>query len=61
MKSGANKGKDKVFPVLLTEHHAMKVYWGSGGIASLIPGPRHQMEASGQPHASGKEPPVPSR
>jgi len=21
---------------LLTEHHAMKVYWGSGGIASRI-------------------------
>jgi hypothetical protein len=20
----------------LTEHHAMKAYWGSGGIASLI-------------------------
>jgi len=23
--------------VLLTEHHAMKAYWGSGGIAPLIP------------------------
>jgi len=22
----------KVVPVLLTEHHAMKVYWGSGDI-----------------------------
>jgi hypothetical protein len=31
------KGKDKVVPVLfLTGHHAMKVYWGSGGIAPLI-------------------------
>jgi hypothetical protein len=27
----------KVVPVLLTEHHAMKAYWGSGGIAPLIP------------------------
>jgi hypothetical protein len=23
-------------PVLLIEHHAMKAYWGSGGIAPLI-------------------------
>jgi hypothetical protein len=22
------KGKGKVVPVLLTEHHAMKAYWG---------------------------------
>jgi hypothetical protein len=30
-------GKDKVAPVLfLTEHHAMKAYWGSGGIAPHI-------------------------
>jgi hypothetical protein len=29
--------KGKVVPVLLlTEHHAMKAYWGSGGIAPLI-------------------------
>jgi hypothetical protein len=30
--------KGKVVPVLffLTEHHAMKVYWGSGGIAPFI-------------------------
>jgi hypothetical protein len=27
------KGKGKVSPVLWTEHHAMKAYWGSGGIA----------------------------
>jgi hypothetical protein len=31
------KGKGKVVPVLfLTEHNAMKAYWGSGGIAPLI-------------------------
>jgi hypothetical protein len=30
------KGKGKVVPVLLTKHHAMKAYWGSGGIAPLI-------------------------
>jgi hypothetical protein len=29
--------KDKVVPVFfLTEHHAMKAYWGSGGIAPII-------------------------
>jgi hypothetical protein len=28
--------KGKVFPVLLTEHHVMKAYWGSGGIAPHI-------------------------
>jgi hypothetical protein len=29
--------KGKVAPVLfLTEHRAMKAYWGSGGIAPLI-------------------------
>jgi hypothetical protein len=28
--------KGKVVPVLLTEHHAMKAYWGSGVIAPLI-------------------------
>jgi hypothetical protein len=31
-----SKVKGKVVPVLLTEHHAMKAYWGSGGIAPLI-------------------------
>jgi hypothetical protein len=30
------KGEGKVVPVLLTEHHAMKVYWGSEGLALLI-------------------------
>jgi hypothetical protein len=29
-------GKVKVVPMLLTEHHAMKVYWRSGDIASYI-------------------------
>jgi len=31
------KGKGKVVPVILTKHHAMKAYWGSGGIAPRIP------------------------
>jgi len=31
------KGKGKVVPVLLlTEHHAMNAYWGSGSIAPRI-------------------------
>jgi hypothetical protein len=30
------KGKVKVVPVLLTKHHAMNAYWGSGGIAPRI-------------------------
>jgi hypothetical protein len=30
------KGKGKVVPALLTEHPAIKAYWGSGGIASRI-------------------------
>jgi len=29
-------GKGKVIPVLLTEHHAMKVYWRSGSIAPSV-------------------------
>jgi hypothetical protein len=29
----ARVGKVKLYPVPLTEHHAMKTYWGSGGIA----------------------------
>jgi hypothetical protein len=29
------KGKDKVVP-LITKHHTMKTYWGSGGIAPRI-------------------------
>jgi hypothetical protein len=48
----------------LTEHHAMKSYWGSGGIAPLILWPRHYMEMSGHFHEPaalppGKEPLVP--
>jgi hypothetical protein len=36
------KSKGKVVPVLfLIEHHTMKAYWGSGGIAPLIPVPQH--------------------
>jgi hypothetical protein len=34
--------------MLLTEHHAMKAYWESGGTAPLILWPRHWMEVSGQ-------------
>jgi len=30
------EAKGKVVPVLLTEHHAMKTYWVSGGIAPRI-------------------------
>jgi hypothetical protein len=30
------KSESQVFPVLLTEHDAMKAYWGSGGIAPRI-------------------------
>jgi hypothetical protein len=34
--NSAKKGKGKVVPVfLLTENHAMKAYWGSGGIIPL--------------------------
>jgi len=36
------KAKGKVVPVfLLTEHHAMKAYWGSRSIAPFILRPRH--------------------
>jgi hypothetical protein len=35
------QGRGKGVPVLLlTEHHAMKAYWGSGGIVPLILLPR---------------------
>jgi len=34
------KGKD-VSVIFLTEHHAMKAYWGSGSIAPLILWPGH--------------------
>jgi hypothetical protein len=36
LKQCKGKGKGKVVPVLLTEHHAMKVYWASGGMAPHI-------------------------
>jgi len=56
------KGND--VPVLFSEHHIMKVYWGSGSITPLIRWPQHYMEVSGQLHTAatlppGKEPPVP--
>jgi hypothetical protein len=35
----------------LTEHHAVKAYWGCGVIVPLILWPRHKMEVSGQLHA----------
>jgi hypothetical protein len=46
-------------------YHAMKAFWGSAGMAPLIPRPRHYMEVSGQIHASatippGKQPLVPT-
>jgi hypothetical protein len=28
--------KGKIYPCALTEHHAMKAYWGNGGTAPLI-------------------------
>jgi hypothetical protein len=37
LELGQRKGKGKVVPVIfLTDHHAMKAYWGSGGVAALI-------------------------
>jgi hypothetical protein len=52
------KGTGKAVPVLfLTEHHAMKANWGSGGIAPLILWPRQKMEVSGQLHAPAALPP----
>jgi hypothetical protein len=40
----------------ITEHHAMKVYWGSGGVATRINN-GHQMEVSGKLHAPTALPP----
>jgi hypothetical protein len=35
---GEMRNKDKLVPVIfLTQHQAMKTYWGSGGIAPRIP------------------------
>jgi hypothetical protein len=41
--SATRCSEGKVAPVLffLTEHRAMKAFWGSGGIAPLILLPRH--------------------
>jgi hypothetical protein len=37
-----SKGKGRVVPELfLNKYYAMKAYWGSGGIESLILSPRH--------------------
>jgi len=42
MRAFYNKGKGKVVPLLfLSEHHAMKAYWGNGGIAPRVLLPRH--------------------
>jgi hypothetical protein len=38
--NGSIKVKVK-FSLCLTKHHAMKTYWGSGGIAPLILKPQH--------------------
>jgi hypothetical protein len=49
--------KKKNLVILLTEHHTMKVYWGSGGIAPLSLWPRQKWSASRRllyPH--GKSP-----
>jgi hypothetical protein len=43
--------------LFFTEHHAMKAYWGSGGIAPLILWPRHEMEVNVQLHAPTFSPP----
>jgi hypothetical protein len=44
-------------PSALTRHHAMKAYWGSGGISPGILWPRDWMEVSGQLHAPTALPP----
>jgi len=51
-------------PCALTEHQAMKAYWGRRGIAPLILSPWHYMQVSGQLHTPSallpvKEPLVP--
>jgi hypothetical protein len=58
---GKGKCKCKVVPVLLTEHRAVKAYWGSGDIAPHILDLDNRWEVSGQFYASatlspGKEP-----
>jgi hypothetical protein len=46
-----------LFQDILTELHAIKAYWESGGIAPLILWPRHEMELSGQLHSPADLPP----
>jgi hypothetical protein len=31
-----SNGKSKVIPLLLTDHHTMKLHWGSGGVTLRI-------------------------
>jgi hypothetical protein len=49
------KGKFSLW-LFFTEHHAMKVYCSNGGIAPSILLPRHQLEVSGQLHATAALP-----
>jgi hypothetical protein len=49
IKTCKNKGKGKVVVVLLTEHHAMKAYCGSGSIAEPILSTRHEMWSASRP------------
>jgi len=51
------ESKGKVFPVFLTENHAMKAYGGCGRIAPHILWPRHWMEMNGQLKARAALPP----
>jgi hypothetical protein len=51
------KGKGKVVPALLTEHHPMMAYWGSRGIPLRIPDLGTMWEVSGQLHAPAALPP----
>jgi hypothetical protein len=47
-----DKGEGKVVPLLfLTEHHAMKAYWGSGGIAPHILDLGTRLEVNGQEYS----------
>jgi hypothetical protein len=46
-----------VVPVLLTEHHAMKAYWGSWGIAPRILDPGTTWKCRDQLHAPAALPP----
>jgi hypothetical protein len=49
------QGKGKVSPMFfLTEHHAMKAHWGSGGIASRPGRPIPRERASGTHRTGGR-------